>query len=228
MLIARKSGPLEETANKVRAHGVQVRTLSLDLLLPDAVAQIRQVTDDLEIGLLIFNAGANSYGHEFVTGELDKVQGVIDLNITRQLELAQHFGAKMKERGRGGIMLLGSLAGYMGSEQQSIYGAAKAFSRVFAEGLWLELKPFGVHVVELVLGVTRTPAMERARLRFDIPGLNVAEAEDVAREGLEHLADGPVWIAGGNYKAAQQRSGFPRDVMVQAAADGMRKLLGRQ
>ena len=173
-------------------------------------------------------AQANSYGHEFVTGELDKVQGVIDLNITRQLELAQHFGAKMKERGRGGIMLLGSLAGYMGSEQQSIYGAAKAFSRVFAEGLWLELKPFGVHVVELVLGVTRTPAMERAGLRFDIPGLNVAEAEDVAREGLDHLADGPVWIAGGNYKAAQQRSGFPRDVMVQAAADGMRKLLGRQ
>lgn len=228
VLIARKSGPLEETANKVRAHGVQVRTLSLDLLLPDAVAQIRQVTDDLEIGLLIFNAGANSYGHEFVTSELDRVQGVIDLNITRQLELAQHFGAKMKERGRGGIMLLGSLAGYLGSEQQSIYGAAKAFSRVFAEGLWLELKPFGVHVVELVLGVTRTPAMERAGLRFDIPGLNVAEAEDVAREGLEHLADGPVWIAGGNYKAAQQRSGFPRDVMVQAAADGMRKLLGRQ
>jgi len=228
VLIARKSDPLEETANKVRAHGVQVRTLSLDLLLPDAVAQIRQVTDDLEIGLLIFNAGANSYGHEFVTSELDKVQGVIDLNITRQLELAQHFGAKMKERGRGGIMLLGSLAGYLGSEQQSIYGAAKAFSRVFAEGLWLELKPFGVHVVELVLGVTRTPAMERAGLRFDIPGLNVAEAEDVAREGLAHLADGPVWIAGGNYKAAQQRSGFPRDVMVQAAADGMRKLLGRQ
>jgi len=228
VLIARKSGPLEETANKVRAHGVQVRTLSLDLLLPDAVAQIRQVTDDLEIGLLIFNAGANSYGHEFVTSELDKVQGVIDLNITRQLELAQHFGAKMKERGRGGIMLLGSLAGYMGSEQQSFYGAAKAFSRVFAEGLWLELKPFGVHVVELVLGVTRTPAMERAGLRFDLPGLNVAEAEDVAREGLEHLADGPVWIAGGNYKAVQQRSGFPRDVMVQAAADGMRTLLGRQ
>jgi len=228
VLIARKSGPLEETANKVRAHGGQVRTLSLDLLLPDAVAQIRQVTDDLVIGLLIFNAGANSYGHEFVTSELDRVQGVIDLNITRQLELARHFGAKMKERGRGGIMLLGSLAGYLGSEQQSIYGAAKAFSRVFAEGLWLELKPFGVHVVELVLGVTRTPAMERAGLRFDIPGLNVAEAEDVAREGLEHLADGPVWIAGGNYKAAQQRSGFPRDVMVQAAADGMRKLLGRQ
>jgi len=70
--------------------------------------------------------------------------------------------------------------------------------------------------------------MERAGLRFDIPGLNVAEAEDVAREGLEHLADGPVWIAGGNYKAVQQRSGFPRDVMVQAAADGMRTLLGRQ
>jgi len=134
----------------------------------------------------------------------------------------------MKERGRGGIMLLGSVAGYMGSEDQSIYAASKAFSRVFAEGLWLELKPFGVHVVELVLGVTRTPAMERAGLRFDIPGLNVAEPADVAREGLEHLPDGPVWVATGNYVAAQKRSGFPRDVKVQAAAEGMRKLLGRQ
>ncbi|MEO9222117.1 MAG: SDR family NAD(P)-dependent oxidoreductase [Mycobacteriaceae bacterium] len=227
VLIARKPGPLEETATKVRARGVQVRTLALDLLLPDAVEQIRAATDDLEVGLLIFNAGANSYGHEFVTSELDKVQGVIDLNVGRQLELTHHFGAKMKDRGRGGIMLLGSLAGYLGSEQQSIYGAAKAFSRVFAEGLWLELKPFNVHVVELVLGVTRTPAMERAGLRFDIPGLNVAEAEDVAHEGLEHLEDGPVWVAGGNYKGAQKRSGFPRDVLVQAAADGMRKLLGR-
>ncbi len=228
VLIARKSPPLEETATKVRAYGVDVRTLSLDLLHHDATEQIRQATADVEVGLLIFNAGANSYGHEFVTGELDKVQGVISLNITRQLELAHHFGAQMKERGRGGIMLLGSVAGYMGSEDQSIYAASKAFSRVFAEGLWLELKPFGVHVVELVLGVTRTPAMERAGLRFDIPGLNVAEPTDVAREGLEHLTDGPVWVAAGNYEAAQKRSGFPRDVKVQAAAEGMRRLLGRR
>lgn len=227
VLVARKPGPLEETAEKVRGNGVEVRTLALDLLADDAVEQLRRATDDVEVGLLIFNAGANSYGHEFVSGDLDGFRGVITLNIDRQLELSHLFGSKMKERGRGGIMLLGSLAGYMGSEHQSIYAASKAFSRVFAESLWLELAPHGVHVVELVLGVTRTPAMIRAGLNFDIPGMLVAEPEEVAREGLQHLTDGPVWVAGGNYDAAVKRSGFPRDKLVRGAAEAMRKLLNR-
>ncbi|MGN0040096.1 SDR family NAD(P)-dependent oxidoreductase [Rhodococcus sp. (in: high G+C Gram-positive bacteria)] len=227
VLIARKPGPLEETADRARENGVQVRTLALDLLAADAVDEIRAATADLEVGLFIFNAGANSYGHEFVTGDLDGFRGVIDLNVHRQVELAHLFGAPMKERGRGGIMLLGSLAGYMGSEHQSIYSASKAFSRVFAESLWLELKPYGVHVVELVLGVTRTPAMVRAGLNFDVPGMRVSESEDVAREGLEHLEDGPVWIAGGNYDAAVKRSGFPRRELVEGAAKAMRALMNR-
>ncbi|QNG17931.1 SDR family NAD(P)-dependent oxidoreductase [Rhodococcus triatomae] len=228
VLVARKSGPLEDTAAKARAHGVQVRTLALDLLDPDALARIRTLTDDVEVGLLIFNAGANSYGHEFVTGDMDRFRDVLELNVVKQLELSHHFGALMRTRGRGGIVLLGSLSGYMGAEDQSIYSGAKAFSRIFAESLWLELDPYGVHVVELVLGVTRTPAMVRAGLNFDIPGMNVAEPEDVAREGLEHLADGPVWVAGGNYDAAQKRNAFPRAPMVRAAARSMRALLGRR
>ncbi|MGI5218482.1 SDR family NAD(P)-dependent oxidoreductase [Nocardia sp. CA-290969] len=227
VLIARKPGPLEETAAKVRAAGVEVRTLTLDLLAGDAVDRIRAATADLEVGLLIFNAGANTYGHDFVTGDLTAFRGVITLNIDRQLELTHHFGALMKQRGRGGIVLLGSLAGYLGTEQQSVYSAAKAFSRIFAEGLWFELREHGVHVLELVLGVTRTPAMQRAGLNMDIPGMLVAEPADVAREGLDHLADGPVRVAGGNYADAQKRSGFPRDRLVAGAARVMRKLMNR-
>lgn len=225
VLIARKPGPLNETAEKVRAKGVEVRTLELDLLDPGALDSVRSVTDGLDVGLLIFNAGANSYGHEFVTGDLARVQGVLDLNITAQLALTHHFGALMKERGRGGIMLVGSLSGYLGQAQISVYSAAKAFSRVFAEGLWLELRPHGVHVLELVLGVTRTPAMERAGLRMDIPGLRVAEPDDVAREGLDHLADGPVLVAGGNAGAAHKRSGFPRADLVLGAHEASKKML---
>ena len=225
VLIARKPGPLEETAAEVRAKGVEVRTLELDLLDPSALKAVRSVTDDVEVGLLIFNAGANSYGHDFVTGDLDRVQGVIDLNITSQLQLTHHFGALMRERGRGGIILVGSLAGYMGQAQISIYSAVKAFSRVFAEGLWLELREHGVDVLELVLGVTRTPAMARAGLNFDIPGLNVAEPEDVAREGLEHLGDGPVWVAGGNAPAAEKRTGMNRAELVLGAHEASRRLL---
>lgn len=225
LLIARKPGPLETTAAQVRAKGVEVRTLELDLLAPGALKTIRSVTDRLDVGLVIFNAGANSYGHEFVTSDLDRVHGVIDLNITVQLALTHHFGALLKQRGQGGIMLVGSLAGYLGQGQISVYSAAKAFSRVFAEGLWLELREHGVDVLELVLGVTRTPAMERAGLNFDLPGLHVAEPDDVAREGLAKLPHGPVWVAGGNAQAAQKRSGPNRAELALAAHGASKRML---
>ncbi len=60
----------------------------------------------------------------------------------------------MKSRGRGGLLLVGSLAGYMGQAQISIYSAVKSFGRVFAERLWLEMREYGVDVLELVLGVS--------------------------------------------------------------------------
>lgn len=225
VLLARKPGPLEETAQQARAHGVEVRTVAVDLTAPDALARIREVTDDLEVGLLVFNAGANTYGHEFVTGDLDAFRRVIDLNITAQLALVQHFGAPMRERRRGGLLLVGSLAGFMGQAQISIYAAVKAFCRIFAEGLWLEMREHDVDVVEFVLGVTRTPAMERAGLRMDIPGLHVSEPADVARQALAALRDGPVQIAAGNERTVEKRSGTDRARMVLAAHEASRRML---
>ena len=63
------------------------------------------------------------------------------------------------------------MAGYLGSMRHTVYGGVKAFGRIFAESLWLELREYDVDVLEFVLGVTRTPAMERVGLNFDVPGL---------------------------------------------------------
>ncbi|UUZ59437.1 SDR family NAD(P)-dependent oxidoreductase [Nocardioides sp. B-3] len=101
VLIARKPGPLESTAADVRQRGVEVRTLALDLLDPASVPLIVAATSDVSVGLLIFNAGANSYGHDFIDGALVGHAGVIGLNITAQLALTHHFGGLMKSRGRG-------------------------------------------------------------------------------------------------------------------------------
>jgi short-subunit dehydrogenase len=205
---------------------VQAVPLQVDLLRADALEQVRTVTDPLEVGMLVFNAGANTYGHDFVSGDLTRLRQVVDLNVLRQLELTHHFGSLMKERRRGGILLVGSLAGYLGQPELAVYSAAKAFARIFAEGLWLELQPFDVHVLHLVLGVTRTPAMQRAGLRFDLPGLEVAEPEDVAAQGLAGLAEGPVLVVPGNERTVQHRSGLDRASLVRRAAEGHRRLLG--
>lgn len=225
VLVARKTGPLEETADAVRAHGVDVRTLSLDLTDPASIEELTAATADVEVGLLIYNAGANSYGKRFLDGELSGFQGVVDLNVTTPLALAHHYGRLMRRRGRGGIVLVGSLAGYLGTPREAIYGGAKAFGRIFAEGFWLEAQEAGIDVLELVLGVTRTPAMVRAGLDFDLPGMVVGEPDDIAREGLTALGDGPVHVISGNEKVVAMRASTDRAKLVRGTHELMKKLV---
>jgi short-subunit dehydrogenase len=228
LLIARKPGPLRDTARQCRAIGAQVRTLAVDLVDPEAISRISAATADVQVGLLIYNAGANTCSATFLDAELSEFGRVIDLNVRRMLELVQYFGRPMRVRGRGGILLVGSMASSYGSMRQSVYSGAKAFGRLFAESLWLELREHGVDVLELVLGVTRTPAMARAGLNFDIPGLSISEPADVAREGLANLANGPVFIAGGNSAAVHRGSGPYRAAIVLGAHRTVQRLLGEE
>ncbi|VEG54445.1 short-chain dehydrogenase/reductase SDR [Mycolicibacterium aurum] len=223
-LVARKPEPLERTAARCRALGVQTRTLAVDLV--DAPDEVIAMTADLEVGLLIYNAGANTCSEHFLDADLADFARVIDLNITAMMRLTQHYARPMRERRRGGILLVGSMAGYLGSARHSVYGGVKAFGRIFAESLWLELRQHDVHVLELVLGVTRTPAMERVGLNFDVPGLHVSEPADVAAEGLARLPHGPVHVADGNADGVAQRNHPDRAAVVVGAHRFMEKLMG--
>ena len=218
VLVARKPEALAQTADEVRSLGVDVRTVQADLT--KGVGDVLAATDDLDLGLLVLNAGANSYGHDYVDGDLEQHRGVVDLNVTASMTLLHAVGGRLKARGRGGIIVVGSMAGYVGQERISVYAAAKAFQRILTEGLWLELKPHGVDVLHLVLGLTRTPAMERAGLRLD----GAADPEDVAREGLEQLQHGPVHHVRGHQRVAEHLSRQPRDEVVTGYAEMLRKL----
>ncbi|QZA07741.1 SDR family NAD(P)-dependent oxidoreductase [Mycolicibacter heraklionensis] len=225
VLIARKAEPLRETADRCRARGVRVRELPLDLAGADAVTRIVEATTELEVGLLIYNAGANTHSAEFLDGEPAAFGRVLDLNVRTPLALIHHFGRPMRVRRRGGLLLVGSLTGYLGSARQTVYGGAKAFTRIYAEGLWLELRDYDVHVLELVLGVTRTPAMARAGLNFDVPGLRVSDPADVAREGLSQLCQGPVHVISAHADSPALRATSDRAEAVLASHRLMQKLL---
>ncbi|MFL0275632.1 SDR family NAD(P)-dependent oxidoreductase [Mycobacterium sp. SMC-19] len=228
VLIARKPGPLEQTAQRCRELGAEVRSVALDLLDGTAVDEIVTATAGLEVGLLIYNAGASTCNEPFLEAPLNEFSKVIDLNVTRMLELVQHYGRAMSLRRRGGILLVGSLAGYMGAWCHTVYAGAKAFSRMFAESLWLELREHNVDVLELVLGVTRTPAMQRVGLNFDVPGMIVNEPAEVAAEGLAHLADGPIYVAGGNLETAQANSAPDRARVVLDSHEKILSLVNRR
>jgi short-subunit dehydrogenase len=100
-------------------------------------------TSDLEVGLLVYNVGANTAEEFFLDGELADFRRVIDLNMGAPLALVHQVGRSMRDRGRGGIMLVGSMAGHVGSQRQAAYAGAKAFGRIFAESLWAELRDYG-------------------------------------------------------------------------------------
>jgi len=190
VLVARKPGPLEELAAELRTGGAEVRSLSADLSTPKVLDAVRAVTDDIEVGLLVYNAGANNTRGNFVELPAAVTDAVIAINVLGQVSFARHYGAAMCQRRRGGIILAGSLGGYLGSPTLAAYTASKAFSRIFTEALWAECAAFGVDVLHLNLGYTATPAM--ARLGMDI---SVAEPpENVAQQGLDNIANGPVWI----------------------------------
>jgi short-subunit dehydrogenase len=204
VLVARKPEPLEELAAELRAKGAEVRTLSADLSKAGVLDRVRTVTDDIEIGLLVYNAGANNTRGNFIELPREVPDSVIAINVLGQTDFARHYGAPMYARGRGGIILTGSLGGYLGSATLAAYTASKAFSRIFTEALWAESQPFGVDVLHLNIGFTATPAMARLGMPVEF----AEPSENVAREGLENIANGPVWIVStpGNVERARMIS----------------------
>jgi short-subunit dehydrogenase len=204
VLIARNGPLLEEVAAGVRdQHGVQTRVVVQDLTAPDVVAQLAAATADLEVGLLIYNAGASDRTNAFLDNEIVYSLKQIALDCVGPMALAHHFGAAMRQRGRGGIVLVASLACLAGSATLAVYSAVKAFQHTFAEGLWAELKPDGVDVCCTPLGMTFTPALGRMGVEYD-PQTQM-RSEDVAREIIENIGNGPTFVVGENNRAMAQQ-----------------------
>src|SRR3974390_2454822 len=104
VLVARKLEPLQELAQSLGKDGTEVRIVSVDMSGPDALDTVRTVTDGIEIGLLVYNAGANNTRGNFVELDPKVYRTVIGVNVIGQSEFARHYGGLMRSRGRGGII----------------------------------------------------------------------------------------------------------------------------
>jgi short-subunit dehydrogenase len=218
VLLARREPLLEELAAELRAsHGVETRVLVADLTGRDLDERLSKGTDDLEVGLLVYNAGAVHGARKFHDQPVEHALGLVDLNCRGPILLAHRFGSAMRKRGRGGILLLTSMASLSGSSYTATYNSTKSFDMIFAESLWHELAPEGVDVMAVVAGATRTPSMLKSNPEFgDYPG--IMEASEVAAGALRNIGRGPAWVAGGqNRAAAKGLSPVPRI----AAINGM-------
>jgi len=144
VLVSRRRGALDDVAATVPAS---TRTVAIDLSDPAAGSQLADVTADLEVGLLVFNAGADPYMSEFLAKPADVWQAMLIRNCATVLASTHHFAGLMAERGHGGIVLVTSGAAWAGGSRLAVYGATKAFDLLLAESLWSELATSGVDVL---------------------------------------------------------------------------------
>ena len=193
VLVARRAPLLEELAAEL---DVETRVVPLDLSLDDAAQRLAEATADLEVGLVVFNAGADDGGTLFLDQSIDDLRSLIARNCTTVMEVSHRFGAPMVERGRGGMILVSSGAAWAGASHVATYGATKSFDLILAEGLWAEWHDRGVDVLGLVLGATDTPSLRRLLDRHGGDFGELADPAEVAVTGLDHLGDGPTWSYG--------------------------------
>ncbi len=195
VLIARREGPLAELAEQVLAKGVDCVTASVDLTAANATQTIAEAVGDREVGLLIANAGADTNSSLFLDNDIANWERLVTLNVLTTIRNCHHFGQGMRDRGRGGMILVGSGSCYGGLYGMPVYCGVKAFDLNFGEGLWAEMRHHGVDVLNLILGRTDTPAHRRIAEAnggtFNPAG--TAGAAEVARIGLEQLPHGPIY-----------------------------------
>jgi hypothetical protein len=186
-LVGRRE-PLLRTvgAECTRASGVQHRIIPLDLSEPDFLPVLADATRDLDIGLVVSNAGTGNPG-EFLKHDRQLLHETLRLNTIAHLDITHHFGQKLGERRRGGIILVGALGAENGIPCMANDGGAKAYVHSLGEALHYEFKPLGVYVTVLAAGVTNTAVIDKFGLNPKTMPMKPMSVEQCVSEGLSGL-----------------------------------------
>ena len=188
-LVARRLDPLEEVGRGIaKDFGVQYRALTMDLSQEGFIAKLAEQTKDLDIGLVVSNAGTANPG-EFLKLDQQLLQATLRLNTTSHLDIAHYFGRKLAERRRGGLILVGAMGAENGIPRITNDAAAKAYVHSLGEGLHYEFKPLGVYVTVLAVGFTNTPVLEKFRFDPKTMPLKPMSVEQCVSEGLNALRE---------------------------------------
>jgi len=205
-----------------RAHGVAVHPIVLDVGERSAGERFRELADQHEIGLGIANAAIGGVG-PFLSESLDAHRARLAVNCGGALSLCHALSPSMLDRGRGGLILLSSMAGLQGTGGVASYSATKAYDLALAEALWYELKPGGVDVVAVLPGSTDTPGMRSSHPRED--RVVLMEPEEIAVEGLDALGRVPRHVCGeANRRVADALAKLPLEQLLQVMGDQMARL----
>jgi hypothetical protein len=156
VLVARREDRLRRLADDLQSeHRINTRVVVADLSQEGFLRDIAEATGDLQIGLLVNNAGIATTG-KFLDNDLDSHLALLHVNNRAPLILAHHFGNLMRKQRQGGMIFVSSIVAFAGGPWWSNYAASKAYDLVLAEGLAREFRKDGISVLAVCPGATRT------------------------------------------------------------------------
>lgn len=204
VLVARRVDALEALGQELASKfGIAYRVVGVDLSAAEFLDRVAESTRDLDIGLVISNAGATlSPGTDLIEQNRDDLQRLLRLNTSAHLDLTHYFGRRLADRGRGGMLLTSSLGGRQGWPGAADYAASKAFIMVLGESLHIELGKRGVNVTVLLPGATdtdllRSYGVDAETMNRLLRPLRLMSVEQVVAEGLRALNENrPSYITG--------------------------------
>src|SRR5215213_2956996 len=182
--------PLGEAVQTFRGLGAEVDSVEADLATLEGVDRLCEAIKGRPVDALLANAG-HGLGDAFLEQNFDEVRHVIDTNITGTIYLIQKVGRDMRARGRGRILITGSVAGFLPGSFHAVYNGTKAFIDSFSFALRNELKDTEIPVTCLMPGATETEFFERAGMLDTKVGQSAKdEPAKVARDGFDAMMAG--------------------------------------
>ncbi|MER7330867.1 MULTISPECIES: SDR family oxidoreductase [unclassified Micromonospora] len=230
VLVARDAARLADTAAELTArHGREVETIPADLSTDDGCAAVEgRLAEGSPVEFLVNNAGI-SLNTPFLRSSAEDEARLLRLNVHAVMRLTLAALRPMTERRRGAVINVSSVAGFGAVMPGSTYSASKAWVTNFSESVGQSTRPFGVRVMALCPGYTRTEFHARAGINMSkTPEWMWLRADDVVDDALRDLRKGklvsvPAW----KYKLAVAGLRHAPRRLLEAVARDTRGRIGR-
>jgi short-subunit dehydrogenase len=226
VLVARSEEKLKALSQELSgAHGIDCRYFAIDLLGFEADTTLFDETTKhgLEIDWLINNAGFGSSG-DFAKLDLERELEIIDLNVSALVALTHRYLQPMREARRGTIINVSSAAGFQPIPFMATYAASKAFVSAFSEAIAEENRPFGIQVLALCPGSTKTNFFEASNIERPIQVKGQQTVEDVVETAMKAVAKNKTKVVSGwaNYIGSIAGTLVPNSLSSRVMAKALR------